>query len=149
MTLQAWQDWLETFVLELSQDFGVSDFFSSPDTAAAWVQEYVIDPNPRLSPQEKDILTHSSNEARIYANQECTGNPSPENLRDCAHLYWVLMGEYIAENTNDAKLHNLFDVAIDAAESATLAGQKKNLPKNKIKLPWWLLLFPLAFLLRR
>jgi hypothetical protein len=137
MNIAEWQDWIQGLVVELSQDFGVSDFFSTPDEAAAWVETNVIDPNPRLTEQEKEILLFNSNEARVYANEQVlTTFTSP---REGAVLYWEAMGLYIATNTNDEKLINLFNVAIDAAESATVEGQEKNLPRTPLKIPWWIL----------
>jgi hypothetical protein len=133
-------DFIQSIVTEFSQDFGVSGFFSNPYEAHAWVQEKVIDPNPRLTDEEKTLLTLCSNGAL-----ESTGG----NSREAALIYWEKMRNCVFDLTDDEDLYNLFDIAVDAAESATVEGQIQNTPKTQRKIPLWVYALPLAFLFFR
>jgi len=149
MTWQEWQEWVQRLIIQDAQDFGVSSFFSTPQRAATWVQDKVILPNPRLSDIERQILMDNSAHALDIASSQCVGNPTPDQLRECALTYWQLMQDYIVLNTNDQKLYELFETGVDAASSATVAGQLENIGKNGFKLPWWIWLLPIALLMRK
>ena len=131
------QDVITTF----SQDYGVSDFFSSPNAAAQWVEEYVIEPNPRLTEQEKGILRFWSEESLDFANYE-VGSTSISN-RDGAFIYWNLMRDYVNYHSYDERLFDLFDIA--AESSYEVSTPQENIKVN-VKIPWWIIAIPFALL---
>jgi len=143
-----WNQFVQNVATTFSQDFGVSSFFSSPSKAADWVQTHVIDPNPRLNPTQKGILSFWSEEAEDFANQE-VGSNWDVSSRDGAYIYWSLMRDYVTYHSYDQRLFDLFDVGVDAAYSTTIEGQKENIIAGPLKIPWWVILIPILYFFRR
>ena len=141
--MSEWTQFIQDLVTKFNQSYGVSSFFSSPNQAASWVQNHVIDPNPRLSSLEKEILTGNSISTRDYANQEVA--TTTLSSRDGAYLYWGMMRDYIVLNTFDQRLYDLFDVGVDAAEST--ANPESVVPYSSLTIPWWVWLFGGLFVL--
>lgn len=137
----SFSQFVQNVITTFSQDYGVSDFFSSPNAAAEWVEEYVIEPNPRLTNEEKGILRFWSEESLDYANNEVA--TTPISSRDGAFIYWDLMRDYVNYHTYDERLYNLFDIA--AESSYEVSNPEENI-KVDFKIPWWLIAIPFAFL---
>ena len=136
------QDVITTF----SQDYGVSSFFSSPQAAAEWVETNVIEPNPNLTYEEKGILRFWSLESLEFAIQE-VGTKASISSTDGAYIYWDLMRDYITYHCQYepacADLYNLFNIAADSAQDVSTPTEQI---KVSVKLPWWIIALPFAFL---
>jgi hypothetical protein len=138
--------WLDDLIELFNTDYGTTSFFSNPYAAQEWVDSNIILSNPRLSdagnPSQRQILIMNSNESLDYALQ-VTNDPV-----EAAAIYWDLMRDYILLNTYDERLANVFNQGAQAAEDTASLTFDEDV-KSQVKIPWWLLAFPLAFLFFR
>lgn len=138
--------WLDDLIELFNTDYGTTSFFSNPYAAQEWVDSNIILSNPRLSdagnPSQRQILIMNSNESLDYALQ-VTNDPV-----EAAAIYWDLMRDYILLNTYDEKLADVFNQGAQAAEDTASLTFDEDV-KPQVKIPWWLLAFPLAFLFFR
>ena len=141
--LEDFNDWIQSLVNEFNNDYGTTTFFSSPIHAKNWVEEKVIKPNPRIGPTEKNILLENSNEAFTRAVME-SDEPKVQAL-----LYWRSMQDYIALNSYDEKLHNIFEVGAETAQQTTEGWIGEIEPFITPKIPWGLIVLPIGWLLFR
>ena len=142
----SFSQFVQDVVTIFAQDFGVSNFFSSPGEAAQWVEDYIIEPNPRLTEQEKGILRFWSDESLDYARLE-VGTDYNITRRDGAYIYWNLMRDYVTYHTYDERLYNLFNVAQDAAYD--VSNPTTTVIADSFKIPWWVFVLPILFFMRK
>ena len=127
-------------------DYGTTRFFSNPYEAQEWVETNIILSNPRLSdvgaPSQRDILLINSQESLDYA-LNYTNDPVL-----AASIYWDLMADYVMLNTYDDDLQNVFNQGAQAAQDTAELTFDEDV-KTNFKIPWWLVIFPLAVLFLR
>ena len=128
--LEDFNEWIQSLVNEFNDDYGTSTFFSSPIHAKNWVEE-------------KNILLGNSNEAFQRAVMQ-SNDPQVQAL-----LYWRSMQDYIALNSYDEKLHNIFEVGAETAQQTTENWIGEIEPLIRPKIPWWLIVLPIGWFLFR
>jgi len=133
--------WVEEVANNYFRDYGTTSFFSDPYKAQEFVESNFLN-NPRLRNIEKQILLENSKNSLEFALQS-TNDPAQAAL-----FYWTSMGDYILLNTNDERLQNMFEVGKAAAQDTTDLTFDEDAPSN-LKIPWWLILFPIGFLFLR
>lgn len=113
---------------------GTSEFYANSTAAYRWILEQVINPNPRLLPEERATLRDQLNV--IYGDAFDRYGETPEG----AFYIWETFSNYVyALDNADSGLINV----VVAAEEATEAQQKYNEDKDKAfddnlkSTPWW------------
>lgn len=133
-------EWLQSLVDEFFDDYGTSRFFSTPTEARSFVENNFSE-NPRLEPIEKQILLDSSQHAYDYALSQSGNDPQMAAL-----IYWQEMQMYIALNTTDPKIQEVFETGVQAAQD-TYSLTYDSEVKEKLKIPWYVLAVPVALIL--
>jgi hypothetical protein len=141
MTMNIFEIWIEDLVELFDTNYGTTRFFSNPYEAQTFVEDNFLK-NPRLSEIEKTILLENSKNALEQALSD-TNDPQQAALN-----YWRYMQDYILLNTSDQRIQNVFETGSQAAEDTANLTFDEDVEET-IKLPWWLLLFPLAILFVR
>lgn len=140
-TIQDFQNWLQSLVDEYTADYGTTLFFSNPYEAKAFVENN-FSRNPRLSAIQIDVLYDSSENALDYALSQ-TNNPQLAAL-----IYWEEMQKYIALNTSDPKINQVFETGVNAARDTYNLTYDEDVSLS-VKLPWYVLAIPILFLALR
>ncbi len=141
MTMNIFEIWIEDLVELFDTNYGTTRFFSNPYEAQTFVEDNFLK-NPRLSEIEKTILLENSKNALEQALSD-TNDPQQAALN-----YWRYMQDYIVLNTSDQRIQSVFETGSQAAEDTANLTFDEDVTET-IKLPWWLLLFPLAILFVR
>jgi len=113
---------------------GTSEFYSNSTAAYRWILEQVINPNPRLTPEERANLVDQLN--IIYGDAFDRFGETPEG----AFYIWETFSNYVyALDNADPGLINI----VVAAEESTEAQKQFNEDKDKAfgddlkSTPWW------------
>lgn len=133
------QNWMQGVVDEFFADYGTTRFFSTPTEARAFVENN-FSQNPRLDPIEIQILYDSSANAFDYALSQAGNDPQLAAL-----IYWQEMQMYIALNTSDPQIQNVFDTGVQAAQDTYNITYDEDV-KTKLDIPWYLLAIPVGLL---
>ena len=143
-TPQEFTDW----VIDLfDTEYGTTSFFSSPQEAKNWVDDYLIRPNFSLSNEEVGILLFWSDESLAYANNWLWTSNNPSN-EEAAVIYWNLIKEYIEIYSYDPDMIAVVTQGAQAAQDTAELTYDEDVESN-FKIPWWLVIFPLALLFMR
>jgi len=134
------------FIDLFDTQYGTTSFFSTPEKAKEFVDDYLIKPNFSLTNQQIGILlfwSDESYEASLEAVRFSAGSASMLKRR-AALIYWELMQEYINLYSYDPDMINVVNQGAAAAQD-TLSGTYDEDDKTSFKIPWWIYAIPLSF----
>jgi len=121
------------FIDLFDTEYGTTSFFSSPQEAKNWVDDYLIRPNFSLSNEEVAILLFWSDESLAYANNWLWTSNNPSN-EEAAVIYWNLIKEYIELYSYDPDMIAVVTQGASAAEDTFIEKYDEDV-KTSIKIP--------------
>ena len=133
------------FIDLFDTQYGTTSFFSTPEKAKQFVDDYLIRPNFSLTNQEVGVLLFWSDEAYEEALDQVrfSGGSATSLNKRAALIYWELMQVYIELYTYDPEMINVVNVGAKAAQD-TLSGTYDEDVKTSLKIPWWIYAIPLS-----
>jgi len=122
------------------EDYAVSTFFSSAESAREFFEDRVVELNPRLSPIQKQAL--------MDASQQCYDDSKtwiPFDSDSEALSYWQCLQRVVPGYINDPDIFGVLDIAVQGSAEVidrpdSISSQLEDVVSGEqaIKIPWWL-----------
>jgi hypothetical protein len=140
-------EFAEWFIELFNMSYGTTSFFATPEKAKQFVDDYLIKANFSLSNEEVGILLFWSEESYNAALDAVrfSGGSATSLKKKAAVIYWDLIREYIELYSYDPDMIAVVNQGSSAAQDTLLETYDEDV-KPSIKIPWWLIAIPFAFL---
>ncbi len=141
----------EWFIELFNTSYGTTSFFSTPEKAKEFVDDYLIKPNFSLTNEQIGVLLFWSDESYEAALDAVrfSGGSATSLKRKAAVIYWQLIQEYINLYAYDPDMIAVVNQGASAADDTLTKTYDEDLPPKKLELPWWVFLLPLLFFIPR